>query len=209
MVDILLSSFLVYQYWLLFWVCILAAFWFPLPATAILLAGGALYAQGYFDIVYLFFAGFSGSILGDLFGYGLSSLYGKSIFVRLRFTQWIHIDGVLERHGPSFIKHSILFVFLSRWLVTWLWPGVNILAWLTKMRPSRFIFVDIIGEFLYIAIYILIGYSFWSEWEVIVDIIESFSFMIVSAVLLGIGLYFFWKQRKRKNTETLFFEEGL
>lgn len=65
MVDLLLSSFLVYQYWLLFGVCIFAAFGFPLPATALLLAGGALYAQGYFDIIYLFLAGFSGCVIGD------------------------------------------------------------------------------------------------------------------------------------------------
>lgn len=209
MVDILLASFLVYQYWLLFGVCVLAAFWFPLPATAILFAGGALYAQGYFDITYLIFAGFMGCIIGDALGYWLSYIYGKLIFVRIGFTRFINIDWILEKYGPGFIKRSLLTVFLTRWAVTGLWPSVNIIAWLMRMQPSRFVFVDIIGEFLYIVIYITLWYSFGTAWEEMLDIIESFSLMILSGVLLGMGLYFFWKQTKKRNTENMVPEDSL
>jgi membrane-associated protein len=199
MVDIFLSSFLVYKYWLLFGVCVFAAFGVPLPATALLIAWGALYAQGYFDIMTLFWVGFSGCVIGDIFGYSLSYVYGKDIFIRMRLTWFIHIDGILEKYGPSFIRKSIFTVFITRWAVTWLWPSVNIIAWLTKMRPTQFLFTDIIGEILYISIYVSIGYSFGNGWEEILDVIESFSSMIVTGVLLWVGLYFFWKQSRKKQ----------
>ena len=73
------------------------------------------------------------------------------------------------------------------------------------MHPVKFIMIDIIGEFLYITIYIAIGYSFGAQWEEILDVIESFSSMILSGVLLSIGYYFFWKQMK-KNREIIFLE---
>lgn len=204
--DILLASFLVYQYWLLLGICILAAFGLPLPATALLIAGWALYAQGYFDIFWLFLSGFMGCIIGDIITYGLSYRYGKWIFKRIGFGRFIDIDMLLHRIGPGFIKRSILSVFLSRWAVTALWPSVNIIAWLTKMAPLRFIFTDIAGEILYIGIYVTIGYSFGSQWEEILDIIQSFSSMILSLVLLGIGIYFFWKFYKKKEEESLLVE---
>lgn len=206
MVDILLSSFLVYWYWLLFGICILAAFGFPLPATALLIAGWALSVQGYFDIMYLFFAGFAGCMIGDMLGYELSYRYGKWVFVRMGFGRFIDIEKLLTKHGPGFIKRSILSVFISRWAVTALWPSVNIIAWLTKMGPMRFIFTDIVGEILYVTIYITIGYSFGTQWEEILDIIESFSSMILSLVLLGVGSYFFWRYSQKKENEMLLWE---
>jgi membrane protein DedA with SNARE-associated domain len=52
------------------------------------------------------------------------------------------------------------------------------------MRPAQFLFIDIIGEILYVSIYVSIGYSFGNGWEEILDVIESFSSMIVTGVLL-------------------------
>jgi membrane protein DedA with SNARE-associated domain len=45
MLNYLLTSFLVYQYWLFFAVTLVASIGFPLPATALILAGGAFFAE--------------------------------------------------------------------------------------------------------------------------------------------------------------------
>jgi membrane protein DedA with SNARE-associated domain len=45
MLDYLLTSFLVYKYWLFFGITFLASLGLPIPATALLLAGGAFIAQ--------------------------------------------------------------------------------------------------------------------------------------------------------------------
>ena len=63
MFDYVLSSFLLYQYSVFFFVTLLAAIGFPIPATALILAAGAFYSQGYFDIVPLFLSGFIGCML--------------------------------------------------------------------------------------------------------------------------------------------------
>jgi membrane-associated protein len=199
MVDILLSSFLVYQYWLLFTVAIFAAFGFPLPATAILIAGGALYSQGYFDMVYLLMAGFMGCVAGDLLGYGLSYIYGKDIFKNIGLGRFIDLDKLIHTYGKSFTRHGVFWVFISRWLITGLWPTVNIIAWLTKMRPLFFSLTDIVGEAIYVLSCVAIGYSFGTQWEAILDIFESFSSMILSLTLLLVTLSFFWRHYKKKE----------
>lgn len=199
MLDYVLSLLLVYQYWLIFTITILAAFGIPLPATAVLIAGGAFYTQGYFNITYLLLAGFIGCISGDLLAYGISYTYGKDILIRMGLWKIINIDKFVDEHGVSFMKKSVLSVFLTRWLLTGFWPSINLLAGIMKMSPIKFFLVDITGEALYMAIAISIGYSFGTEWESILDIIESFSTMIVSFLLLIFGIYFFWKMNVKKN----------
>ncbi len=45
MFDYVLSSFLLYQYSVFFFVTLFAAIGFPIPATALILAAGAFYSQ--------------------------------------------------------------------------------------------------------------------------------------------------------------------
>lgn len=196
MIDFLLSSFLVYQYWLLFFVMYFASFGFPLPATALLVAGWAFYAQGYFPLSSLFIAGSLGCILWDNTGYFLSYHYWKWIFQRLWLSKILN-SRQFTSFEPIFIKRSIFSVFITRFLITGLGPSVNILAWITKMKPSHFIISDIIGEMIYITLGIGIGYSFSSQWESILQIIESFSSMLLTFTLLLLIAYFLWKHRHR------------
>jgi membrane-associated protein len=194
MFDYLLSIFLVYQYWLFFGVLFVASVGFPLPATALMLVWWALYAEGYFDLLLLFLSGYFGTLLGDITGYSLSYFYGKSIFRRI----WL--GRIIDSHHfttmkPYFIRHSVASVILSRCIFTWLWPAINIFAWLTKMKPLHFILADIVGVSLYVTIFLSIGYSFSSEWESIIEVLESFSTMIVTLGVLSALLYFLWKQQ--------------
>ncbi len=206
MVDFLLSSLLVYQYWLIFGVMYLASFGFPLPATALMVAGGAFIAQGYFSLSSLFFLGTLGCILGDTTGYLVSYFYGKDIFHRIGFSKILN-SRQFTSFEPVFIRRSIVSVFITRFLVTGLGPSVNILAGITKMKPSHFIVTDIVGECIYIALGITIGYSFSSQWESILEILESFSSMLMTLTLLLLVAYFLWKQRQKWINNTYLWEE--
>jgi membrane protein DedA with SNARE-associated domain len=63
------------------------------------------------------------------------------------------------------------------------------------MKPLHFILADIVGVSLYVIIFLSIGYSFSSEWESIIEVLESFSTMIVTLGVLSALLYFLWKQQ--------------
>lgn len=127
-----------------------------------------------------------------MLGYGISFRYGEAIFVRIGLRRVLH-SSQFQDFIPSFEKNAFLSVFITRFLITGLGPATNILAGITHMKPVRFIMSDILGEVLYIMLYIVIGYSFGSQWESIVNLIESFGTMLMSIVLIAIVLYFLWK----------------
>ena len=197
MLELFLSYFLEYQYWLFFGVTFIAAFGFPVPATALILAGWAFYSQGYFEIFPLFSAGFFGVILGDMTGYLLSFFYGKDIFTRIGFGKVIH-SPQFEAFVPFFQRHAFLSVFITRFLLTGLGPAVNILAGISRMLPIHFFLSDIFGEILYVGIFLGVGYSFGSQWESILNIIDSLSTMLMTSVLILIIGYFGWIYRRKQ-----------
>lgn len=192
MIDFFLSSFLIYHYWLFFFVMFFASFGFPLPATALVIAGWAFIEQWYFDIWLLFLSWTLGCILWDIFGYWVSYLYGKDIFYRIWLRKILESPQA-STFEPIFIRRNISSVFITRFLITWLWPSVNILAGITKMNPASFIMTDIAGEIIYIALILTLGYSFSSQWESILDILESFWIALSTMSLIGIFIYLFWK----------------
>jgi membrane-associated protein len=201
MLNYLLTSFLVYQYWLFFAVTLVASIGFPLPATALILAGGAFFAEWYFDIGLLFLAGFCGCLLGDITGYTLARKYGKDIFARIGLKKILESDQ-FRTLEPYFLAHSRFSVFITRFLITGLGPSVNIFAGIARMRFSQFLLVDILGEVIYVALYLVIGYSFGSEWESIIEIIESFGTILVTLCLIGI-LFFLLKRYRKKARKAL------
>jgi membrane-associated protein len=81
---------------------------------------------------------------------------------------------------PSFEKNALLTIFLSRFLITAIGPMVNILSGLMRIHPRIFVPIDIIGETLYIGLYMYIGYRLGAEWESIITLIESFSTLLLS-----------------------------
>lgn len=199
MLEYLLSLLLIYQYSLIFIIAILAAFWVPLPATAILIASGVLYTQGYFDIWYLFLSGFFWCVIGDSLGFGISYIYGKNFLLQVGVGKFINIEKIVSEYGTKFSGRSVLSVFLSRWLLTGFWPSVNVLAGIMKMSPIIFFLTVFLWEALYMTLVISIWYSFGNEWEAILDIIESFSTMLVSFLLLIIMIYILWWFYKNKD----------
>ncbi len=76
---------------------------------------------------------------------------------------------------------------------------MNILAGITKMKSLTFIMIDIVGESIYIILNITIGYTFSSQWQSILEILESFSTMLMALCLLGIFLYIYWKHQFKTN----------
>lgn len=194
MLDFILSIFLVYQYWLFFGVMYIASFWFPVPATALIIAWWAFYAQWYFDISLLLFSGTLWCVLWDVSGYWLSYHYGRDIFRHLGLRKILD-SSQFSTFEPVFIRRNILSVFFTRFLITGLGPSVNILAGLTKMRPLYFIVTDIIGESIYLILNIIIGYSFSSQWQSILEILESFSTILLTLCLIMISFFIFWRHQ--------------
>lgn len=147
------------------------------------MASGAFAAQGYLDLPSILLYGFFASVLGDVSGYVISLRYGREILIRIGFKSLL----VSERFTAVeniFTRHSVSAIFLSRFLATGLGPAINILAGLAKIPYRKFLLFDILGEFLYITLYIGLGYVFGDQWETISKILGNATTVLVLIVLL-------------------------
>lgn len=79
-------------------------------------------------------------------------------------------------------------VFLSRWLLTPLGPVVNIICGATNYSWPRFLLYDVLGEALWVALYVLLGQFFSDRVQAMSDLLGDFTWMIlglIAAVVLG------------------------
>lgn len=198
MLSFFLSSLLIYKYTVLFLVIFTASLGFPIPATALLIAAGAFAAQGYFDLYTIFLYGFFASILGDISGYFVSLRYGRDILVRIGFKNLL-ASQKFQALEILFARHSSLTIFSSRFFTTSLGPTVNILAGLTKITYRKFLFYDITGELIYIALFSGLGYIFSNQWETISQISGDTTAILVLAVILLVLFTIIWRAKNGKK----------
>jgi membrane protein DedA with SNARE-associated domain len=91
--------------------------------------------------------------------------------------------GLLDRHGGA-------AVFLSRWLFSPLGPYVNLVTGAARMPWLRFALWDALGEGVWVALYLGLGYTFGSQIEAVAELAANFSGILAAgAVALGLGLW--------------------
>jgi membrane protein DedA with SNARE-associated domain len=127
----------------------------PIPASLVMLAGGAFAAAGDLPLGSTAAAALAGAVAGDHAGFlaarAAADPFGRWMRQRpARRTALDRADTFLARRGA-------LAVFLSRWLVSPLGPWVNAAAGLSAMPLSRFTPAVIAGEAVWVALYVGAG----------------------------------------------------
>ncbi|MCA9981479.1 MAG: DedA family protein [Anaerolineales bacterium] len=171
----------------------LAALGIPLPGTLFVLAAGAFVRQGVLDIYQTVFIALIGVVIGDLLSYGLGRLFRGPVLRRFGEKEsWRNAEANFQRRGG-------LAIYLTRFLLTPLALPTNLIAGTSAYPVGRFVLFDLAGESTWIVLYGLIGYLVGSQWEMISDLISSFSGVLVGAVLFGAGLYLVgrWARARR------------
>ncbi|MCE7986140.1 MAG: DedA family protein [Caldilinea sp. CFX5] len=184
--TILLDAMATYGAFALFGAILLAAIGVPLPATFLLVAAGSFVTQGELDLWPVLVAGALGAILGDHIGYGIGRIGGQHFVQRMahRFngqTMLTHAENTMQRWGG-------IGVFLSRWLLTAAGPYVNLTSGLMGYRLLYFSFWDIVGEILWVALYVQVGRLFSDQLATISDTLGDLTWVAVGIVaILVIG----------------------
>ena len=79
-------------------------------------------------------------------------------------------------------------IFFSRWLVTPLGPWLNVTSGIADYPWRRFILWDVLGQVLWVVLYVMLGYIFSDRVQAIAEILGSLGFVILGfivAVILG------------------------
>lgn len=153
----------------------------PIPTSLIMLAAGAFVATGDLEAVTVVAAALAGAILGDQSGYLIGRYGGTPL------AEWLAQDAsrrkVLDRARAMVDRHGTDGVFLSTWLFAPLGPWVNLIAGTAGLAWMRFALVDAVGEVVWVAVYIGLGYAFAEHIESVSQIMGN-----VVGIVAGLGL---------------------
>ena len=159
----------------------------PIPSSLIMLAGGAFAAAGDLDIVSVAGMAWFGAILGDQTGYLIGRRLGEPLIARLEARP--RRARAVERAREALRKWGAPAVFFTTWLFSPLGPYVNFIAGGAKLRYRLFFIWSVLGEAVWVSIYVSLGYVFAGSVERVATISgDAVGFLAAALVAILAGL---------------------
>lgn len=160
----------------------------PIPTSLMMLSGGAFVATGDLVAWQVMGAAYGGAIIGDQAGYLIGRFGGAAALERIARTK--SRRAVLARARALVKRHGGMGVFFSTWLVAPLGPWVNFVAGATGLGWRRFSIWDILGEAIWVSLYVGLGYSFATQIELIAGVLgDVVGLLAALAVAIGAALW--------------------
>lgn len=185
MTDWLLSLVPQYGLWLLGAATFASCLAVPLPTSTLLLAAGGFVAVGDLSLVSVVLVALGGAVAGDQVGYFGARWFGAPVI-----ESWGKRAPPLARATDLLAKKGGAAVFFSRWLMSALGPYVNLAAGAAGQPWRRFTLWGVLGEVVWVAIYLGAGLGLIGNLEAASDMAVSLlGFVTAGAVLLGMGAW--------------------
>ncbi|MCF6272063.1 MAG: VTT domain-containing protein [Rhodobacteraceae bacterium] len=165
----------------------LAALGAPLPGTVLLVLSGAFAAGGDMAPVAVILTAYFAAVAGDISGYIIGFKGGAWLQGKLRNAG---LGAQIGKAEGFMAKWGGLGVFFSRWLVAPIGPTLNYVAGIGRFSWQRFVLWDMLGEAVWVGLYVAIGMVFSASALALVDMIASASWVIIGAL----GMYFMGKR---------------
>jgi membrane-associated protein len=184
--DQVLAALLVYGLPVLFGVILICSVGIPFPISLMLVAAGSFVEQGEMKLWQVIAVASVAAVLGDQIGYGLSRWGGRRLINRV--SRRIGAETKVKEAEALTRRWSGAGIFFSRWLITALGPWVNVASGIAAYPWPRFLLWDVLGEVLWVALYVCIGYAFSNRVQAIAEILGNLTWVIVGlivAVILG------------------------
>lgn len=179
--DQVLAALLVYGLPVLFGVILVCSVGVPFPISLMLVAAGSFVEQGEMKLWQVIAVASLAAILGDQIAYGLSRWGGRRLVKRL--SRKIGVEDQIKQAEALTNRWSGTGIFFSRWLVTALGPWVNVASGIALYPWSRFVLWDVLGEVLWVVMYVGIGYAFSNRVQAIGEILGNLSWVVVGLIL--------------------------
>ena len=187
MTDLLLDLVTQYGLIILAGTIFLAAMGAPVPGTVLLVLSGAFAASGDMGPVSVVLTGFVAAVAGDVTAFAIGFKGGDWLQGKLRTSG---LGAQIGKAEGFMAKWGGLGVFLSRWLVAPIGPTLNYVAGIGRFSWQRFVLWDVLGEVIWVGLYVGIGMLFSASALALVDMIASASWVIIGAL----GMWFMGKR---------------
>jgi membrane protein DedA with SNARE-associated domain len=153
----------------------------PIPTSLMMLTGGAFVAAGDLTFWNVALAAYSGAVIGDQAGYFIGRTGGSALVDRLARSK--SRAAVLQRARALINRRGDMGVFLSTWALAPLGPWVNFVAGATGLAWRRFALWDVLGETVWVTIYVGLGYIFMDRVSTVAEIMSDVIGLLVALAL--------------------------
>ncbi len=169
----------------------------PIPASLVMLTGGAFAAAGDLVLWQAAMAAIGGAILGDQAGFWGARLAGQPLMHRLGASPGR--ARVLSRVRRLLHDRGDWAVFLTRWLFSALGPWMNFVAGAAGFATGRFLVFTVLGETLWVALFLGTGYGFASNLDAATDMLGSLLGVLAGlGAMIGLG-YWLWSHLRHSH----------
>lgn len=181
MTDSIFALVTTYGYLGVFVCAYLSCLLVPVPTSLMMLAGGALAASGDISAPILLMSAFTGAVLGDQTGYFIGRKFGRRTLTRLARAP--ARARVIARAEMTVDDRGGIGVFFSTWLVAPLGPYVNVVAGAGGLPWARFTIADILGEAIWVNLYIWLGFAFAGSLTVVTELVGDVMGLIAALLM--------------------------
>lgn len=160
----------------------------PLPATLFLMALGSFVALGELELWSVLVLATSAAICGDQLGYALGRFGGRGVVARIE--RHARAGSLLHRAEAFAARWGALGIFLSRWLVGGLGPWINVTSGVAAYSWPRFVLWDVLGETLWVGIYVTLGLQFSSRVHDLAELVSNLGWLVAA---LAVAAFAAWE----------------
>ena len=175
-----------YGLWLLAGVTFLACLALPVPCSILMLTAGGFVASDDLVLWQVMLCALAGAVLGDQVGYRVGRIGGHDFLHRMAASPQ---RGVLIQRAVDLMdKRGSVGIFFTRWLFAPVGPWANFAAGATGFDYGRFTIWAILGETVWVSLYVLMGYGFAGNIEAASDMAGSVLGIVAgAAAMLAFG----------------------
>ena len=184
-------------YLFLFVVPLLSQLWIPLWAMFFILFAGSI-TNSPIELFILFLIVLAWVIIWDF----LSYIFGKKLF-KFKFFQYLlnkdKIKKIYDKTEKIFKEKWSISIFISRFLITGIWPMLNYIAWFQSFDIKKFSLNVIMWEILYVWEFLILWYIFKDTIDEVFGIISDFGLVL----FLILVLYIIWINLFKKKEKVI------
>lgn len=163
-----------------------------IPGTVTLLLFGVFVAKGFGALWVVVLVAVLGAFIGDSLGYLLGK-YGRRFFKEhSRLLKLSHI----QTGEAFFVRHGRKSVLFGRFVGP-IRPIVSMVAGASHMPIDKFLFWNMSGAILWVGLYVVLGYVFGDNIQLIDRIVSDIGTGVIVLLLIGAGFYLYFKKRAK------------
>lgn len=187
----------VYGGWVIFVATFLSCLALPMPASLIMLGGGAFAASGDLVLWTSALSAYVGAVAGDHTGYILGRRGGAGFVDRLKTRG--HVGDTVAKASDMLARRGVSAVFLTRWLFSPLGPYVNFISGATGLKLRYFTIGSLSGEAVWVLLYVGLGYGFAAHINEIAEVASDLAGILAGGAMTVLFGWALFRKRRARN----------